>query len=87
MNSVNIVTKKEEERFQKNYEDLPWNNFKVGRKQIINIQTFLKKRITFDQLARLPTQYLNDKTIQMAITSLGKNSIINPKVSLSFELT
>jgi len=50
MNSVNTITKKEEESFQKNNEDLPWNNFKVGRKQKINIQAYLKKRITFDQL-------------------------------------
>ena len=55
-NSVNIITKREEESFQKNYEDLPWNNFKVGRKQKINIHTYLKKRIAFDQLARLKTQ-------------------------------
>ena len=77
MNSVNNITRKEEESFQKYYGDLSWDNFKVGREQLIKIQIFLKKRIRKDQLARLPTQYLNDNTIQMAITALGKKSIIN----------
>ena len=76
MNSVNIITRKEEESFQKYYGDLSWDNFKVGREHLIKIQIFLKKRIRKDQLARLPTQYLNDNTIQMAITALGKKSII-----------
>ena len=44
-NSVSIIMKKEEESFQKNYEHLPWTKFKVGRKQIINIQAYLKKCI------------------------------------------
>merc|ERR1719411_1288225 len=45
---VNIITKKEEENFQERNEVQPWKDFKVGRKQKINIQIFLKKRITFD---------------------------------------
>ena len=36
---------KEEEIFQKNHEDLPWTNFKVGKKQKMNIQDYIKNCI------------------------------------------
>ena len=38
-------TKSRDAFASKNYEDLPWTKFKVGRKQKINIQTYLKKCI------------------------------------------
>ena len=42
------IIEKEVENHQKTGK-IPWNKFKVGNKQKVNIKTFLKRRIKFDE--------------------------------------
>ena len=48
----NNIVEREVENYQK-YNNLAWNNFKLGKKQKINIQRFLQKKIEFDQRIRI----------------------------------
>ena len=41
------IIEKEVEKYQKT-DGIPWNKFRVGNKQKVNIKTFLKRRIKFD---------------------------------------
>ena len=41
------IIEKEVENYQKT-DGTPWNKFRVGNKQKVNIKTFLKRRIKFD---------------------------------------